>query len=290
MPSQKSATKSARATPTQAPQVSAASALGRGLRETFADFFADPSRDKLRALLKNGGEMRQLDFKAEWPRPGALAKHVLALGNSGGGCLVVGVSENDDKTLEPAGLSAFKDNADLINGLKGIIPNALLTRIDIIPFHFEASEWAKLVGRKFQVMLVAPDADHLPYVAVNNGEDLQAGVIYVRREGGTNPATHEEIQRLINARIEGGRPTTIELDLKDHLEQLKVLYAEIPRSRFGGLAGSRLAETLSIFIGAVSSGTEPNPKYPDEDFDDFVVQLIAKKKRRIAGEIDVSLD
>lgn len=265
--------------------------LGKAMRETFADFFEDPSRDKLRALLQHGdGEMRQLDFKAEWPKAGPLAKHVLAIGNSGGGCLVVGVAEKTDGTFEPAGLEKISDKAVITNALKTTIPDALLFQIQILNLAYESSDWGKLAGKRFQVLLIESDADHLPHLAVKNGEDLQAGVIYVRREGGSEPASYEEIQRLIRARLASGRPNLVELDLKDHLDQLKVLYDQISPSKFGGMFGLALADHFSGLLGALSASSEPNPNYPTEGFEAFVAKLIVKKKRRIAEELDVPFD
>lgn len=267
------------------------SPLGKAVRETFAAFFEDPSRDKLRALLQHGdGEMRQLDFKADWPKAGPLAKHVLAIGNSGGGCLVVGVAETTDGTFEPTGLEKISDKAVITNALKTTIPDALLSQIQILNLAYDSSDWGKLAGKKFQVLLIESDADHLPHLAVKNGEDLQAGVIYVRREGGSAPASYEEVQRLIRTRLASGRPNLVELDLKDHLEQLKVLYEQIPKYKMGGVFGMALADHFGGLLGALSASSEPNPNYPAEGFEPFVAKLIAKKKRRIAEELDVPFD
>lgn len=273
------------------PKASAPIAWGKAVHETFVEFFADPSRDKLRAVLKDvAGEMRQLDFKAEWPKAGPMAKHILAMGNSGGGCLVIGVEEKADKSLEPTGLETFKDKADILNGLKNVVPDALLTQLRFLEFNYQASEWDKLVGRKFQVLLIQSDPDHLPYLAIKNGEELQAGVIYVRREGGTSAASYEEIQRLIALRLAGGRAVLVELDLKDHFEQLRVLYDQIPKVKAGGLFGAAFAEQFSGVLGALAGASEPNPNYPAEGFEAFAASLIVKKKRRIAEEIDVPFD
>ena len=69
----------------------------RGPKELFASFFEDPTRENLRDLLKgNTGETKNLDFKEQWPATNGLVKHILAIANSGGGCVVVGVAESDD--------------------------------------------------------------------------------------------------------------------------------------------------------------------------------------------------
>ena len=51
-----------------------------------------------------------------------------------------------------------------------------------------------------------------------------------------------EIQRLIALRLAGGRAVQVELDLKDHFEQLRVLYDQIPKVKAGGLFGAAFAE------------------------------------------------
>lgn len=83
--------------------------------ETFAQFFTAPTREALRELLRrNIGETDYLDFKADWPALPKLARHILALANSGGGALVVGVSQQTDGSLVPSGLPSIKDKAELI--------------------------------------------------------------------------------------------------------------------------------------------------------------------------------
>ncbi len=86
------------------------------------------------------------------------------------------------------------------------------------------------------------------------------------------------VQRLINTRIESGRSTQGELDLRQHLEQLKVLFGEIERVKVSGSLWSGLAQTSLVrVIGAVA---EADPPYPSEDFEALVVRQSERKKRR----------
>jgi hypothetical protein len=63
----------------------------KGLHEGFARFFEEPRRENLRELLRDtAGEYSHLDFKREWPETWKLARHILAIANSGGGSLVSG--------------------------------------------------------------------------------------------------------------------------------------------------------------------------------------------------------
>lgn len=254
----------------------------KSFHESFAKFFEAPTRDGFRELIKyNIGELRSCDFKVEWPEQSALSKHILGMANSGGGCLIVGVNEKEDKTLDPKGLSSLKDKADIINGIKNYLPNPLMDFIDIADFSFDASEYPKLIGKKFQVLFIEYSPSHLPFVSLRNGTSIRANAIYVHREGVTEEANHDELQKIINTRIETGYSTQKEIDLKAHLEQLRVLLSEIPRFRQKTFNLGGISAVVNIF-------SEPNQNYPQEDFDKFVRRMIDLKKRQIEEEINVA--
>jgi hypothetical protein len=254
----------------------------KSYKEAFARFFEEPTRERLRELLReNLGETKLLDFKEAWPKHPALAKHVLALANTGNGCVVAGVKENDDKTLEPVGLSQLTDKVDIINGIKSFLPSDLLTRLEVLDFAFEASEYPKLIGKAFQVLLVEFSPEHTPAVSLREGDGIRNAAVYVRREGQTAEATHDELQAIINKRIETKYSTSDEISLKQHMEQLRVLYTEIPRtisfaqSFFGSLTGAG-----SVF--------RVNANAPEESYEDFVKRMIELKKRIISRTIGAS--
>jgi hypothetical protein len=203
----------------------------KGIKEAFARFFEQPSREALRELLKQHvGESEFLDFKEEWPKHSHLAKHILGFANTGDACMVVGVKEEDDKTLAPAGLPNITDKVDIMGGLKSYLPQNLLDRIDVLDFPFVESEYPVLRGKLFQVLLITYDVDHTPTLALKEGDGLKNTVAYVRRQGGVAEATHDELQKLINKRIETRYSTSKEIDLKQHVEQLRILMGELRRS------------------------------------------------------------
>jgi predicted HTH transcriptional regulator len=69
----------------------------KGLYEEFARFFEKPTREGLRELLKkNVGELQHCDFKVQWPALPKLSRILLGIANSGGGCVIIGVAENED--------------------------------------------------------------------------------------------------------------------------------------------------------------------------------------------------
>lgn len=259
------------------------------VHEAYARFFSEPSRESFRALLKeHAGELRNFDFKEAWPDFASVAKHILGLGNSGGGCLAVGVRENADKTLDPVGVSNLTDKSVITNGVKNFLPASLLDAMEIGDFSFDASEYGSLIGKKFQIIFIHPVDDAVPLVAQKDGQGIRAGAIYVRREGLTEEARYDDVQRLIKLRLDSLPQTSQARDLKEHLEDLKVLYAEVPRSVFsetGGLglgtAFAAMAEIGSLFRGV----TKPNPAYPKEDYQSFVLRLLEEKKKLVERTI-----
>lgn len=261
------------------------------VHEAFSRFFEAPTRESLRSLLKEHvGELRNCDFKMEWPVMASLAKHVLGMGNAGGGCLVFGVQENTDKTTSPKGLQQIKDKADISNGLKAYLPEPLLAAIETADFKYEASEYPTLVGKLFQVIFVHPRPESLPFVAQRGTTGVRAGAIYVRREGQTEEATYEEVQNLIRQKLAVTPQTEEARDLKEHLEELKVLYAEIPRylntpgSLFAPLFSKSAQQFASMFVGE----SKPNPNYPKEDYQAFVRRILDEKKLYIEGMLGLN--
>jgi len=250
----------------------------KAFKEEFAKFFEDPSREKLRELLKNTvGELRQLDFKEDWPEKSAVAKHVLAIANSEGGCIVLGV---EDGSLAPKGLSTRKDEAKAIDQLKNYLPETLLSQLEIVDFVYHASEYPKIQGKEFQVLFVPDDPARLPFVSAGAGAEVREAAIYVRRGASSVEANYEELQRVIDRRLETGYSAGAELELQDHLGQLRVLYQQL--SRMSALMrGNILTEAAASLRAAMGIDTVPNPEYADEDFDAFIARAIDQKKRKI---------
>ena len=97
----------------------------------YEEVVNEPSREKFREFIKNNvGELDEVDFKEQWISKGELSKLLLAMANSRGGVIVIGIKENDDGTLEPIGLEELKDKAGSLNlpDLDRNILTAILTR------------------------------------------------------------------------------------------------------------------------------------------------------------------
>lgn len=197
-------------------------AILKAQHETFANFFAQPTREALRELLrKNIGETDYLDFKSSWPETASLARHILALANSGGSALVVGVTQESDGRLAPTGLPSIKDKAALIPPLSAYLPKSV--EYQILDFSFTASEYEALVGKAFQVLLVEDVPKQLPFLALKDANGVRANALYVRSGTSSTEASQLELQSVLNRRIETGHSSQPALDLERHLSQLRSL-------------------------------------------------------------------
>ena len=77
--------------------------IKQGKDKFYDEVVKEPSKDKFRKFIKeNLGELDEVDFKEQWIPKGELSKLLLAMANSRGGVIVVGIKENDDGTLEIA--------------------------------------------------------------------------------------------------------------------------------------------------------------------------------------------
>ncbi|MGR9268171.1 AlbA family DNA-binding domain-containing protein [Rhizobium leguminosarum] len=247
----------------------------RGAKDTFARFLEEPSRESFRRLLTdNLGEGRYVDFKREWLPTHELAKKVLGFANRGPSCLVFGVAENDDKTLEPVGLDQFQDKADIQNKLRKLLPSSLMDQITTWDFSYESAEYEKIKGKKFQTLIIDYRPEYVPYTAIKGTTDLKDTAIYYRRDGLTIEASYDELQKIINDRIETGHSTRQEMDIKKHLEHLKALYDELPKRSpfFSHLTAERI-------LGVQAAD------HLGQSYSEFVETMISLKKGLIAEEL-----
>jgi len=239
--------------------------LSKKQHEGFAKFFEKPTRESLRSLIKdNIGETDYLDFKEIWVTYPKLAKHILALSNTEGGAIIVGVKENDDGTTEAVGIADFRDKENINKGLSKYLPNEILW--DVFDFAYEESEYPKLKGKKFQVLLVEYNPQLIPFLCLKAGEGIKENVVYVRNGTSTTEATHDDLQRIVNERIETGYSSKHVLKLSEHLQQLKELY--------------RQKESFSPFSFAAGlMAMVEGDRY--KDYYEFIASLIEQKKQKI---------
>ncbi|AJP53335.1 helix-turn-helix domain-containing protein [Pseudomonas simiae] len=263
--------------------------LSRQLHAGFAEFFAKPSYETLRSLIKNNiGETNEVDFKEVWPDKGKLAKHVLALGNSGGGVLVIGVKDGEQPIAVGLDVGAVKDKTVIGNMIKSLIPSSL--SYEVFDFTYRESENSDLRGKAFQVLLVDSRPSDLPYLAIKASGDLKANAVYVRSSSSSNEATHDELQIILESRIGTQEAARRLLNLGEHCEQLKMLFSQLPtRNELDWLMPKsfRSQKYLSnvLFRNFESNIIDGLPKQPT--YEDFINQCIEKKKKRIERELDI---
>ena len=247
------------------------------------NFLSNQNREFLRDLLKsNVGEIDSLDFKEIWPEKTKLAKHVLAFSNSGGGILVIGIAETDG-VLSSVGLEELQDKADINKKINKYFPNGV--KYEILDFSYKESEYSALVGKSFQVMLIEYDHKKIPFISIKAGDGLKENTVYIRRGTNSTEANHDELQKLINERIQTGFDSSNILKLEEHLEQLKTLYSYIKKIKNIGISFGLSSSTMKAFNSMFSQ--EINSYYPDETYDEFIADLIKKKKKKILSILEL---
>ncbi|NQD65922.1 ATP-binding protein [Bacillus haikouensis] len=221
------------------------------------DFLKNPSHESLKELLlHNTGETDYVDFKSDWIEVSKLAKHVLAISNSGGGCIIIGVMQYDDGSIELKGLTddEFLDKADVDNKLQHLLPKYLRYRTE--DFIFTGNIHPLLNMKRFQVLIIDYDPRYVPYTSVVTRGELRYGAIYVRQGTKTIEATNERLVEVILRKVQSGGSDSDERSLQEHLEHLKILQYEYDHT-------------------------------DDDKYKQYLYQLIVRKMQRIESYLDL---
>lgn len=264
----------------------------KNIKDIVYDMLQEPTLDRFRDFLHSQtGEHNSIDFKKDWIEYAELAKMILAMANSQGGVIVFGVSENEDKSTNVEGLSELKDKAIISNGIKNFISSNL--KYEIYDFVYSASEYEAIQGKNFQMLVVDDTPQYIPFFAKRESGTLKQNMIYVRRGTSCEIANEEELQSIINRRMNYMHPLNGEpLQLSEHLQQLKTLYENIEKDyvRYENGALSTLPAIILSITGAIGRGkkiVEPNPLYPEETYDAFISRMIEEKKKKIERALDL---
>ena len=254
-------------------------------KDDFYDVLKEPTRENFRILLQNQmGEEDYLDLKKEWPEKEKIAKHILAIANSGGGCIIFGIEQKEDGTFEQNGLSKLKDPSDLRREVKGYLPPAL--KYMVRDFVYENSEYEALVRKKFQILIIDDNPLELPYICCKDGTILSDGDIYIRKGTESVKANNYDIDKMIQRKMNESKiPRRNTLNLEDHLSQLKTLYSELTYTTNTSEILKGMTSIITSFLG--TKVTQKKECYPKEDYDDFIVRMLNKKKKRIDEELDI---
>lgn len=266
--------------------------IPKQLKDIVYHLLQEPTLDSLREFLHaQMGEHNSIDFKGQWIEKAALAKEVLALANSQGGFIIFGVSENENKSIRIEGLPEIRDKAVVSNDLKNFISSNL--KYDVYDFVYDASEYEKLIGKKFQMLVVENTPQFLPFLAKRESGSLKQNMIYVRRGTSCEIANEEELQALINQRMNYLHPTSGKpLELEEHLEQLKILYESTESEHV--LHKTNIPAMMSLLFGSFcemlsssAKSVKKNEFYPEESYDQFVARMIIDKKNKIERVLDL---
>ena len=257
------------------------------VKDLIYEFLKEPTRANFHKVVFNGsGEQDNCDFKEKWLDDyEKIAQIILGMANSSGGAIVIGVKENDDGTTEAIGLDILQDKEKIHSKIVKFLPDSL--KFEIGDFDFSDIKYERVQNKKFQVIFVYTDDENLPYIWNRDSRDAQEGCIYIRRGTKTVKANGFEIQKLIDKRIRASYTDISTLELKEHLNQLKILYSSIDSS-YTRLAKNPFLGLQSSFkniLGPVVS--EPNPQYPGESYDEFVRKMIDRKKIKIERVLDL---
>lgn len=262
--------------------------IPKNLKDIVYELLQEPTLDRFREFFQaQTCEHDAIDFKRQWIEGAALAKEMLALANSGGGIIVFGVEEKEDKSTQATGLSEIKDKAVISNGIKNFISSNL--KYEVYDFSYTASEYKALENKKFQILIIEDTPQYIPFLSKRESGSLKQNMIYIRRGTSCEIANEEEIQRILDKRINylhplNGKP----LQLEEHLKQLKILYQNIEKNHvsyentFAGIIAN-----LSVARALMKKKVEPNPLYPDESYEEFVSRMLIEKKKKIERVLDL---
>ncbi len=266
-------------------------------KDMIYQLLQEPTLDNFREFLQcETGEHNAIDFKQEWIEKDKLAKLMLALANYGGGIVVFGVHENEDKTFSCDGLPELQAKEVISSWVKSYISSNL--KYEVYDYSYQSSEYEVLIGKQFQILVIEDTPEFLPFISRKESTNIKQAAIYIRRGTSDEQVTEEELSGILERRIkyiypETGKP----LSLQEHFEQLKVLYNSIKptvpkltdqENSFVAQA-ARALERLKLQLASGYGGYEyvKNPLYPEESYEEFVSTLIEKKKRKIERVLDL---
>ena len=87
------------------------------IRDKFYDeFLKEPTKDNFRDFIfKNCGELDEVDFKETWIDKGHLAKTMLAMANSMGGGIIIGIKDRLFYCFSPIPSNPVNSSGRLLN-------------------------------------------------------------------------------------------------------------------------------------------------------------------------------
>lgn len=168
-------------------------AFPKQIRDIVYKLLQEPTLDNFREFLQNQtGEHNAIDFKREWICKDKLAKLMLALANYGGGVVVFGVQENENKTFSCEGLKALNGKEHVKDEVKAYISTNL--KYEIYDFTYQSSEYKSLEGKNFQMLVVEDTPEFLPFISHKESTDIKDAAIYIRRGTSDEMVNEQELE------------------------------------------------------------------------------------------------
>ncbi|WP_298912818.1 RNA-binding domain-containing protein [uncultured Nostoc sp.] len=198
------------------------------------------------------------------------------MANKSGGAVIFGVEEKkEDNSFNSKGLSDLNDKTDFKNKLEKYLPSQL--DFEVIDFSYEESEYPKLKGKRFRVVIIEYNPRYIPFLPKKDSDKIKRSHIFIRHNNSTINAEYEHLQDILNRRVETTYSSTTEMSLAEHLAQLKELYSMIQKNQLGLNLGLHFLENTYL--------TQKNPYYPKEEYDAFISRMISVKKEVIEAII-----
>lgn len=250
----------------------------------FEQFFERPTRETFKQLIRrHTGEGNALDFKLSWPADdkkswAEIIKDILAIANTGGGCIILGVDEHKPAEESAVGLESILDKAKVKDKFQPYLPAALLLRCDILDFTY-SSQHETLSGKCFQVVIIDDLPRLIPFLPTKESGQLMLSHIYVRRGTSSELATHDTLQELIARRVSSEVAGRLDTNLSVELEELRSLYGQISPTY------EWFDDDNYDYPGPIN--WEDNRNYPRQSLDEFIAEMIRNKKQRIANLLRV---
>lgn len=231
------------------------------IKEDIARFVAEPTREGLQELIRFfGGEFDQYELKEFWPPLPRMAKTALAIANSGGGVILFGIR---DATLEPVGLAELAAKQTVFDTFRSYIPPPLMNEITLLDFDYADATYEPLRGRQIQVLAIPDLPEFIPFVCEEewhkDDEHVRRGAIYVRSGTNTREGNYDQVQRLLNRRLETISPQSSTNRVRRELDQLQILQS------------ARLRHTPN-------QTREHDAIEPDTEFSTYLDTLIQRKR------------
>lgn len=236
----------------------------------FQNFFDKPSRESLEELLdKHNFENENLDYKESWDIDrSSLARIILSFANNKGGCIIFGVKE-DSKKLDPIGVSAIEDEVEFRSSIEKYIPESLKSHVQLINVTVEK--------KTFQIIFIEDLPNLLPFISTADGKNIQNNQVYFRNGSKSEKVNNDQFQGIIDRRIKSRALNASSISLKEDLEELNILFSSIEK-------GNSYLNLGFNFTG-LPFEYKKNKKYPKEDYEDFIINLIKEKKEKIRNKV-----